>query len=628
MTRLIPSWLRQTLSLGTTPIPWNDVLRSGLTVPAPLAVGIAAGQLQVGLFGTLGALLGVLAERSGTGGQRLTKIAFAGTAGVVSMVFGRFTSGVGIAPLVLVIAFAAASGLLSSSHPTLSFAGMQLLVQMSIAGGLQTTISVGLLVGSYAAGVLWAMLGVWLQSALERTDRLYRRSAAEVVSDLVAAVAAPGKSTESGIAVSVTIEAAIDAAFDLVTAATSWTPRRGTELARARRVLNRLPMLAVSVDALLSAGVSESERARVASALEALASKIIGRQSSEPEVRTTPETDRLPADNRLLGAVASRIDAVVSAIDDPNDAVPPGTLSRPTVITRVHRVLTSSSTWDYTARVVLCMAVAEICRQLDPLAHSYWILLTTALILKPDFQSVFARTLQRGVGTGVGAVVAVPMLLIPTGFGRLVPMALLAAAIPWSVRRNYWTFTVLITPIVVLILDTVAPTGFDIVLQRLANTAIGCAVVLVFGYVLWPGTWRPGIRRTVSDCITHLGVFVQLGLDHPITADQLTLAVRTRHAAFQELNAMHTWFRYAQFEPTPVRRRVLSYRTVAHDLRLVADAMTRLFVLQQDRIDPVTPADLVALATYLRDVAERARETQSLSRLENDCAERSSTQPA
>ena len=48
--------------------------------------------------------------------------------------------------------------------------------------------------------------------------------------------------------------------------------------------------------------------------------------------------------------------------------------------------------------------VAAVISQVLPLQRSYWVVLTVGIILKPDYGSVFARAVQRGVGTVVGAV--------------------------------------------------------------------------------------------------------------------------------------------------------------------------------------------------------------------------------
>jgi hypothetical protein len=75
--RLVPDWLHRTLHPAYRSLPWHDVVRSGLALPMPLGIGIAVHQLPAGLFGTLGALLGVLAERSGM--QLLVQMSIAAT---------------------------------------------------------------------------------------------------------------------------------------------------------------------------------------------------------------------------------------------------------------------------------------------------------------------------------------------------------------------------------------------------------------------------------------------------------------------------------------------------------------------------------------------------------------------
>ena len=51
-----------------------------------------------------------------------------------------------------------------------------------------------------------------------------------------------------------------------------------------------------------------------------------------------------------------------------------------------------------------------------PVQRSYWVVLTVAIVLRPDFGSVFARALQRGIGTVVGAVLgAIILIVIPAG---------------------------------------------------------------------------------------------------------------------------------------------------------------------------------------------------------------------
>jgi uncharacterized membrane protein YccC len=117
--------------------------------------------------------------------------------------------------------------------------------------------------------------------------------------------------------------------------------------------------------------------------------------------------------------------------------------------------------------------------------------LTVAIILKPDYGSVFARAVQRGAGTVVGAVLGAAILaLVPYGPWLLVPCGLLAALLPYGKARNFGLSATFLTPLVVLLIDLQVGGGWHLAVDRLIDTLLGCAVVLIFGYALWPSSWQ------------------------------------------------------------------------------------------------------------------------------------------
>src|SRR3712207_9330085 len=69
-------------------------------------------------------------------------------------------------------------------------------------------------------------------------------------------------------------------------------------------------------------------------------------------------------------------------------------------------------------------------------------------------------------------------------------MAVGAGLLPWARGANFGLFSVFQTPVIILLLDLAIPGGPGLVGARLLDTLIGCAIVLVFGYLLWPQTWR------------------------------------------------------------------------------------------------------------------------------------------
>ena len=86
---------------------------------------------------------------------------------------------------------------------------------------------------------------------------------------------------------------------------------------------------------------------------------------------------------------------------------------------------------------MVCIGVAAVMSEILPLERSYWVALTVAIVMKPDFGSVFARAIQRGAGTVAGAVIGTVILVsVPYGALLLIPVAVFAALLPYGRSRN------------------------------------------------------------------------------------------------------------------------------------------------------------------------------------------------
>ena len=90
-----------------------------------------------------------------------------------------------------------------------------------------------------------------------------------------------------------------------------------------------------------------------------------------------------------------------------------------------------------------------------PTERPYWVLLTVAIVLKPDFGSVFAP----GRAARRGHAARRPARLGPAGACSsgspwlLVAMAGFAAVLPWARAANFGLFSVFQTPVIILLLD-------------------------------------------------------------------------------------------------------------------------------------------------------------------------------
>ena len=73
------------------------------------------------------------------------------------------------------------------------------------------------------------------------------------------------------------------------------------------------------------------------------------------------------------------------------------------------------------------------------------------------------RELQRGIGNIIGAVAGALILeIVPYGTLLLVPSTVFAAMLPFVSSRNYGLYSILQTPLVVILIDLLTRTGWQL----------------------------------------------------------------------------------------------------------------------------------------------------------------------
>ncbi|CAH1692052.1 Fusaric acid resistance family protein [Hyphomicrobiales bacterium] len=134
----------------------------------------------------------------------------------------------------------------------------------------------------------------------------------------------------------------------------------------------------------------------------------------------------------------------------------------------------------------ICLGAAYSTHWVNDTAHWFWVPLTVGLVMKPDFGSIRDRALQRIIGTLVGVLIgALALALLPKGLPLIAVMSALAGVLPWAMQRSYTFQAVFLTPLVLILVDVIVPgtSDIDYGVQRLIDTAIGGAIVIVVGYL-------------------------------------------------------------------------------------------------------------------------------------------------
>ncbi len=238
------------------------------------------------------------------------------------------------------------------------------------------------------------------------------------------------------------------------------------------------------------------------------------------------------------------------------------------------------------ARIGVCVGVATaLAILLRTPAHAYWIPLTVAVVVRPEYGSVLVRSLHRLAGTVVGvAVVAALLAFAPTPAWTVVVAALSLGLAAFGATRLYGLAVVGITGSALFSVALASPAGLN-PWARLVDTVLGCAVALVVGVVLWPrrGLFDPA--RSFARAAAALATYAEH--PGPVTADH---AYRRAHLWREQLERDLT-------EPDPTRT-AANWLPVAlrleHLVDLVAAAPTA-DVAGRLRTRPRTPAEASAL---------------------------------
>src|SRR3989440_10151826 len=133
--------------------------------------------------------------------------------------------------------------------------------------------------------------------------------------------------------------------------------------------------------------------------------------------------------------------------------------------------------------------------------RSYWLPMTIALVLKPEFTTTFSRGLLRIGGTIVGLFLATALFrFLPESLAlHIILIFVFTLLLRWVGPANYGIFAVAISALVVLLIAITGVSPSEVIWARGVNTVAGGALALL-AYRIWP-TWE---RTLVSERVAEM----------------------------------------------------------------------------------------------------------------------------
>ena len=550
-------------------VPVSVALRNTVAIVAPLALSIPSGHVGIGLGMAAGALNTMFIDQPGPYRLRMQRMLLAALASGVSAYAGNLLGA--DTPLFALAALicGVSGGLLVALGPNAGRAGLACMILLVISGAApRDPLSALGPAALVLAGGLLQMLFAIAAWPLQRY-RPERQSLADVCRQLAASArqhadphAAPpvtqalldvenllhGAHRARGSVMEtfrVLAEIVERSRVELLTLNDLHATLPGGDAKRTlERVLEYSARALDAIGAALERGVSPHAAAAAMegfdAAMEALRND--ARDAAAPRglaivlARADGLGGQLRAAIRNADFAGSRGELRADAAEE---RLPPALRPRSALQTLRANLSLDSVAFRHALRCGVCLTIAIVGERSAGVPHGYWIPMTAAIVLKPDFAGTFSFGLLRVIGTMLGLVLVTALVHYAFGgvWERVALVALFAFAFRLLTTVHYGIGVTMLTGLVVLLFSFDGVPAGDLLYARGVGTAIGSALALT-AYLVWP-TWehlrvRPALATMIDTYAVYLKTLLDGDRDARMIARTKARAARTNAQASLE----------------------------------------------------------------------------------------------
>jgi uncharacterized membrane protein YccC len=193
-----------------------------------------------------------------------------------------------------------------------------------------------------------------------------------------------------------------------------------------------------------------------------------------------------------------------------------------------------STVFRHALRLAVCLGIGDALGRALSIERTYWLPMTIAIVLKPDFTATVSRGVLRLAGTFAGLILATALFhFMHTGIAAdIALMGVFTFVLRWLGPANYGIFVTALSAMIVLLVAMTGVAPKDVISARAINTAIG-GVLSMAAYALWPTWEKTQVGAALADMIDQYRAYFRAVLaaytDGP-AADLDSIRVRGRRA--------------------------------------------------------------------------------------------------
>ena len=162
----------------------------------------------------------------------------------------------------------------------------------------------------------------------------------------------------------------------------------------------------------------------------------------------------------------------------------------------------SSTIFRHSLRLAILMMVGILIGHFFHVQNSYWILLTIVVIMRPNYGLTKERSKQRIIGTIVGGLLALGIVLLVKNPWVYIVCAVLSLILAFSMlQKNYVGAAIFITLMVVFVYALIQPNTIHVIQFRVVDTVIGAILAILGNKFIFPSWEHLEIENTIANVI-------------------------------------------------------------------------------------------------------------------------------
>ena len=635
--------MRELFRVDRSKVATLPAVRGALVVVVVLAIAVATGQTLTGLVVAIGVVNVAASDQSGPYRERAERLVVAAVAAGVSVFVGAATGANDTLAVVLAAVWGLVGGLVVALGPAATVTAVPSITLLLVFGAMPATLRQSAAEGGLVllSGLMYAAVAVGAWPV--RPFGPQRSALAAVFHSLA------GSARES---VAVTGPPAATAEMMTAAAALAATSRDDGETEALRIVFDQAERLCLELLALdtLRQDLDVDAPARIplqavlqaaGEVLEAIAGSLSTRHATPGvdvplrrldlavnglqlvSAGNTQATVALKHVQALAGQLRTVVQlgaagkTVGAGALDGSDRASPFTQRVGDAVAMLRANLTlQSPAGRHAVRMAGCLVVADALGRMLQLPRAYWLPLTVAIVLRPDFAATFSRGVSRIAGTLVGLLLTTGLVVVLGDNlpGHVVLVGVLTFVFLCLSAANLALSAAAVSSLVVLLLSITGVQPDATIVERGVNTLLGGGLALIV-YLVWP-TWErpatPGVLAEMLEAYRRYFDAVMTTALEPSAASPSLIASLRRAARQARTNAEASIVRL-RADPsldrkTAARELDTAEGVLANSHRFLLSVMSLEAALYQDAAEsPRTPPP--SLRAFVEDVDVTLRAT-------------------